>query len=86
MCCGKQRQKIQSAARPVLPLTSPDQSVRESSVRFEYFGRTGLTVRGPASGKTYRFERPGFQVEVDARDAASMSGIPNLRQASGNSR
>ena len=86
MCCGKQRQKPQGGPRPVLPLASPHQSLRESSIRFEYFGRTGLTVKGPASGRTYRFERSGFQIEVDARDAASMSAIPNLTQVNGKSR
>ena len=64
----------------MLPLASATVGVRSSSVKFEYFGRTGLTVLGRVSGRTYRFERPGFQVEVEARDVTALKGIPNLRQ------
>jgi hypothetical protein len=82
MCCGGQRQKYQTPNTPrrILPLTSATGGFRASNVKFEYFGRTGITVLGRMSGRTYRFERPGFQVEVDARDSSSLKGIPNLRQ------
>jgi hypothetical protein len=81
MCCGDQRKKYQNAPRRISLLPGATEPVRLSNVRFEYFGRTGLTVRGRASGKTYRFERPGFQIEADARDAASLKDVPNLRLA-----
>jgi hypothetical protein len=82
MCCGGQRQKYQTPNTPrrILPLASATGVFRASSVKFEYFGRTGLTVLGRMSGRSYRFERPGFQVEVDARDASLLKDIPNLRQ------
>ncbi|HSF39977.1 MAG TPA: hypothetical protein VLT87_09310 [Thermoanaerobaculia bacterium] len=43
-------------------------------------GTTGLTGTGPFTGRRYRFDGPGARVEVDARDAPSMAGVPNLRR------
>jgi hypothetical protein len=82
MCCGEQRQKYRTAnPRRILPPASATDWFRTPSVKFEYFGRTGLTVLGKVSGSNYRFEKPGFQVDVDARDASSLECIPNLRRA-----
>ena len=50
-----------------------------SFASFQYVGSTALTVFGAASGTRYRFTAPGAIVRVDARDAASMSAVPNLR-------
>ena len=52
-----------------------------TGVRFEYTGATGMTVRGPITGRTYRFNGPGIAVEVDSRDAPSMMAVPKLRRA-----
>jgi hypothetical protein len=52
-----------------------------AGVRFEYTGATGLTVRGPITGRNYRFNGPGEQVVVDSRDAPSMMAVPRLRPA-----
>ena len=49
-------------------------------VRFEYTGATGMTVRGPITGRTYRFNGPGLPVDVDGRDAPSMMAVPKLRR------
>jgi hypothetical protein len=53
---------------------------RPSLVLYEYTGPTGMTVQGPRSGATYRFERPGAKVAIDPRDTASMAGLPHLRR------
>jgi hypothetical protein len=42
-----------------------------------------MSVRGPVSGRRYRFETPGSRLVVDPRDKASMAAIPNLRQVAG---
>jgi hypothetical protein len=47
-------------------------------VAFVYGGKTGMTVVGPVSGRVYRFDRPGAQVSVDARDKFLLATIPNL--------
>lgn len=52
---------------------------RGTGIRFEYAGRTGLTVMGPATGRTYRFNAPGAVVEVDPRDAPQVAAVPRLR-------
>ena len=50
---------------------------------FEYVGRTSLTVIGPATRASYRFDRPGSRVLVDGRDQASLATVPVLRQVRG---
>ncbi len=47
---------------------------------FQYIGGSGLTVQGPASKRLYRFASPGAIVTVDARDAASLARMPQLRR------
>lgn len=50
---------------------------------FEYVGRAALTVVGPATRTSYRFDRPGARVLVDVRDRTSLASIPVLRQVIG---
>jgi hypothetical protein len=45
---------------------------------FEYVGATALTVVSPITRKTYRFERTGARVEVDARDLSWVAFVSNL--------
>jgi hypothetical protein len=51
-----------------------------AGVAFEYVGATALTVFGPLTGVRYRFAHPGARINVDARDAAALAAVPNLRQ------
>jgi hypothetical protein len=37
-------------------------------------------VIGPATGRRYRFDRPGARLEVDLKDRRSLAGVPHLRQ------
>ena len=53
-------------------------AVARPTIRYEYIGNTGLTVFGGATRPRYRFAYPGAQVAVDARDGASLDGVPNL--------
>jgi len=57
------------------PITSTPQLIA-----FEYIGRTALTVIGPASRTTYRFDRPGATVMTDARDRVALNALPMLKQ------
>jgi hypothetical protein len=65
-CCGDKRKAAVSRLGNV--------------VLFEYLGRTGLTVTGPISRRTYRFPLQGARVAVDARDAATLAAVPTLRR------
>jgi hypothetical protein len=47
---------------------------------YEYTGATAMTVTGRLTGLTYRFASPGAKVQVDLRDVASMTVLPNLRR------
>ena len=71
-CCGQSRQAYAAAARPV--------QYTSGTPIFEYVGVTSLTVTGPATGRTYRFERSGARVEIDSRDLQSLGRVPNLRR------
>lgn len=71
-CCGKGRSHLSAASNH-----TPS---RPATVVFEYVGRTRVSVIGPATGTSYRFDRPGARVLVDSRDRASLSTIPLLRQ------
>jgi len=91
-CCGNKRtQFLQNQQgsplnhpemRPGNYPAVPEQpnSKRYSSIFFEYTGKTGMTVWGSASGKRYRFDRPGSLVIIDPRDRPSMALVPNLKQ------
>ena len=81
-CCGKNRIRFHNDTRigleaggqpPVRPAIPP------ALIRFEYVGGTGLSVRGPITGRTYRFGASGARVAVDSRDAPSLMAVPNLR-------
>lgn len=81
MCCGKSRANFRPAtfASPAVGPASVEPGGRFKGMAFEYTGRTGLTVTGPVTGRTYRFDRPGAVVEVDPRDRPSIAAIPVLR-------
>jgi len=74
-CCGKGRSQLKATASPA--------AGRPTTLVFEYFGTTRMSVIGPATRISYRFDRPGARVLVDSRDRASLSTIPSLRQVSG---
>ncbi len=71
-CCGKGRSKLK--------VMSTQTAARPTAVIFEYVGRTRVSVIGPATRMSYRFDRPGARVLVDGRDRASLATIPLLRQ------
>jgi hypothetical protein len=84
-CCGKARLQVprtitnqRTSAGPG-EAPQPPQPASGQSVYFRYFGQTGLTVTGPASSRVYRFAANGGPIAVDARDAASLARVPNLR-------
>jgi len=88
MCCGKSRAQFRGTIPTVPPPRFAPQGAspqtpfgRLADATFEYVGRTRLTVKGPATGRPYHFDRPGSRVAVDIRDAASLAAIPMLRQA-----
>jgi endoglucanase Acf2 len=58
--------------------TSSVSSPSSNTIRFEYTGKTALTVLGPLTWKAYRFEHPGAQVEVDLEEAALLEVVPHL--------
>ena len=86
-CCGDKRQRlIAPGAKTNSEITGGAQSARagigrvyNETARFQYTGRTGLTVIGPFSRRRYRFNRPDEVLEVDSRDAPSLAAVPHLK-------
>jgi hypothetical protein len=85
-CCGKQRIQFRQSGMTSNPNRSLRQRSQDSntnlrySIRFEYTGKTSMTVIGGVSGTRYRFERPGMQIIIDPRDRISLSMVPNLKE------
>jgi hypothetical protein len=83
MCCGNQRAAARAAVMP--PAAAPTLSARAAAaaqtsvISFEYVGRGEAAIRGPVSGRLYRFSRPGERREVDARDRPGLAALPVLR-------
>jgi hypothetical protein len=71
MCCGRGRPAFRSAGMLGAPLMA--------GAVFEYVGRTGLTVTGPATGVVYRFPATGSRQKVDPRDRPALMKVPSLR-------
>jgi hypothetical protein len=81
-CCGSgnpSRGGSIQTSRPAAPSVRA-QPMRYSHVFFEYVGPTALTAIGRATGKHYRFERPGARVAVEPTDRASVAQVPHLRE------
>ncbi|MBZ5525747.1 MAG: hypothetical protein LAP21_26295 [Acidobacteriia bacterium] len=86
MCCGRNRSAASGAGAPSMGRRIEHRTEhtgagqRDFMAYFEYTGRTGMTVRGPVSGATYRFAAPGSRVAVDLRDRLSLAALSQLRQ------
>ena len=77
--------KLRASNQFRLPIDPSSSAVRTMPVRqfvvcFEYAGHTGLSVVGGATGRYYRFDRPGARVMVDPRDRPSLAALGCLRQ------
>jgi len=59
---------------------APARRAASREALYEYTGATGMTVTGPVSRTTYRFDGPGATRQIDPRDLASMAGLPDLRR------
>lgn len=78
-CCGRTRIEETRADRSVATAPAPE-PVR--TVVFEYIGRTSLTIVGPVTRMSYRFDKPGARATVFARDRHSLNLVPVLKQVS----
>lgn len=88
-CCGHKR-AMQYGAAParqnvVAPSAMPAaastaQPTAVPAVTFEYIGETGVSAIGGVTRSLYRFAGKRARVAVDARDAASIGSVPNLRR------
>ncbi len=93
MCCGKGRQQLTAmlqrnsgnGMRPTTassrPAAPPIARSSTAMLQYQYVGRTAMTVVSPATGRQYRFERPGAQQVVDPRDRQWIERVPNIRPA-----
>ncbi len=85
MCnCGSKRNELtqqQSTRSGIISSAANQAPAFNKQVRFEYIGKTALTVTGSVTGKQYRFSNPGAFLQVDIRDVSGLMLIPVLRKA-----
>jgi hypothetical protein len=81
-CCGQSRRSIGRSAGPA-PTQPSGRATLSSTTELEYVGATGLTVVGPATGRRYRFDRPGARLPVALPDRWGLLQVPNLREVGG---
>ena len=87
MCCGKNRAAAQAAATTgatdrraaSYPAPAPLPSTATTEIVFEFVGHGATSVRGPVSGRVYRFSAPGERVRIDLRDRPGLAAMPALR-------
>ncbi len=80
-CCGNARQRLGPMPGPATTEAQPPATpARRFTIWFEYTGERAATVIGAATGRRYRFDRPGAQVAIDPRDRIGLSKCPKLRQ------
>ena len=83
MCCGQNRAMARAAALAAASAAAKTPAaVRPAeppAIVFEFAGSGSVAVRGPVTGQTYRFARPGDRVRVDPRDRAGLAALPGLR-------
>jgi hypothetical protein len=82
-CCGKKRAQWPSTLRNetgggVSRVSSSPVNPPPGMVYFKYMGRSGVTVLGPTSGRTYQFFGLGAIAAVDPRDAPAVGSVPHL--------
>jgi len=87
-CCGQKRAQLLHRQAPAGPpedvggvetRTEPKRAPRI----FEYTGNDTVTLRGAASGRTYRFAGRGDCVEVAYEDTFAMLAEQEVRQKGG---
>ncbi|HEY6976427.1 MAG TPA: hypothetical protein VH396_09055 [Chitinophagaceae bacterium] len=79
MCnCGKKR----ISSRDSIANTKKEIPAQPGNpVRFEYIGKTALTVIGNVTRKQYRFNYPGDKQNIDYRDLKAIMNIRVLKNA-----
>lgn len=74
-CCGQKRTQWRNEYTAPAPSSAPG-----GRVFFRYLGKTGVTVTGPVTGRSYQFTTAGATAAVDPRDAPSVAAVPHLQQ------
>ena len=90
MCCGSQRAAARAAAiaaaprhssRSATPAPTPLAApARAATTVFEYTGDDPMEIRGPGSGRSYRFASAGHRIAVDPRDWPALAAMAVLRR------
>jgi hypothetical protein len=79
MCCGRNKARSRPPAPPFSAAVDPTAGEFQRGPRFEYLGKTALSVVGPVTGARYRFDRPGAQLAVSPHDSPGLAQIAVLR-------
>jgi hypothetical protein len=78
-CCGSRTAGAQFRSASHSSSAPSTLATGQMDTLFEYRGATSLTVTGPVTGRSYRFEKHGARRLVSLHDAASLLHIPSLK-------
>lgn len=72
-------QRSDASAARTAPARAPRARTGSREVVFEFIGQGALSVLSSITGRCYRFEQPGAQLTVDARDVGQLARVSLLR-------
>jgi hypothetical protein len=81
-CCGQRRAEVVQGLGPEGRAPASSGGDRGGpDVRIEFTRRAGVAVRGPLTGRLYRFGEGAYIQPVDPRDAANLIATGYFRRA-----
>ena len=84
MCnCGKKRTELTqqfATLQTNMQMKTRPVAQQKNMVLFEYTGKTGLTITGSVTRKSYRFNFSGDVKPVELSDAPGMNSVAVLRR------
>jgi len=77
-CCGKSGMKRTLGVSSPVGAARPTPTYLPLVVHFRCTGSSTVVAVGPVTGRTYRFPSSGMTVQVDSRDANSLSRVRHI--------
>jgi hypothetical protein len=77
-CCGKNSTMNTRGVSPPAGASRPTSTYLPRVAQFRCTGPSTVVAVGPVTGRMYRFPSSGMSVQVDSRDAMSISRVRHI--------